>query len=236
VVPVLLRPCLWEDSRFSQLQIIPRDAKAITSWPSVDEAFKTVAKEIRSIVSDSPPSPPSQLPADHPPQGSSPSLDLVRRQVRSYALLYEKTRQRMRPSHERTRRMEQIFQQMRALATASYPLLDDLVSSPLPGERLAAVSILQVFATELSLPFLVKLVGSEKPFVGYHATKALHFAVEALDPQLHPGLLKAIHDAHAALQSADVGFDSDRATMLRMAEEKLQQTIRNLATTSPTYD
>ena len=71
--------------------------------------------------------------------------------------------------------------QMRALATASYPLLDELCNSPSPGERLAAVAILQVFATEQSLQFLVRLVGSEKPFVGYHAAKALQFAVGALD-------------------------------------------------------
>jgi hypothetical protein len=79
-------------------------------------------------------------------------------------------------------------------------------------------------------------VGSEKPFVGYHATKALRFAVEALDPPLHAKLLEAIHDAQAALESAAVGFDSDRATTLRLAEKELQQTMRNLATTSPAFD
>jgi TIR domain len=145
VVPVLLRPCLWEESRFSEMQVIPRDARAITSWPSVDEAFKTVAEEIRNIVSDPPPAPLSETAIDHAIRALPPSLELVRGQIRSYANLYEKTRQRMRPSHERTQRMEEIFQQMRALATASYPLLDDFVCSPLPGERLAAVSILQVF-------------------------------------------------------------------------------------------
>src|SRR5690349_8907476 len=34
VVPILLKPCLWQESRFCDLQIIPRDAKAITSWSS----------------------------------------------------------------------------------------------------------------------------------------------------------------------------------------------------------
>jgi len=46
VVPILLKPCLWEESRFSVLQIIPRDARAITSWASTEEAFKDVAQEI----------------------------------------------------------------------------------------------------------------------------------------------------------------------------------------------
>jgi TIR domain len=232
VVPVLLRPCLWEDSRFSQLQIIPRDARPLTSFSSLDEALKAVAEEIKSIVAGAPPTPSSQFAQDDKPH----ALDLVRGQVRSYANLYEKTRQRMPPSPERTRRMEQIFQQMRALATASYPLLGDLTASPRPGERLAAVSILQVFATASFLPFLVRLVGSEKPFVGYHAAKALHFAVESLDPRLHEQLLETIHAAQRALASAEVGFDSDRATMLRLAEEELKRTMSHLASARPAYD
>src|SRR5580704_13353766 len=48
VVPILLRPCLWQQSPFSELQIIPRDAEAIKSsqWASDDEAFTDVANEI----------------------------------------------------------------------------------------------------------------------------------------------------------------------------------------------
>jgi len=42
VVPILVRDCLWEESIFSELQMIPRDAKAIlsSSYRSTDEAFK----------------------------------------------------------------------------------------------------------------------------------------------------------------------------------------------------
>jgi hypothetical protein len=236
VVPVLLKPCLWEESRFSELQIIPRDAKAITSWASAEEAFKDVANEIRKLVAEPPPSP-SEPSAEHrEAHRFDSSLDLVRGQVRSYAHLYERTRQRMQPSNERTHRMEQIFEKMRALATASYPLLDELASSPSPGERLAAVAILQVFAAEQSLPFLVRLVGSEKPFVGYHATKALHFAVGSLDPHVYPQLLEAIHDAQGALKSASIGFDTDRQTELRAAEQELRATIESLSGPSARYD
>jgi hypothetical protein len=141
----------------------------------------------------------------------------------------------MRPSDERTRRMEQIFQNMKSLASASYPLLGELAPSPSPGERLAAVAILQVFATREYLPFLVGLVGSDKPFVGYHATNALHFAVGALDVNSYPQLMDAIHDAQAALTSAAVGFDSDRQTVLRAAEQELQKNIESLSAPSPQY-
>lgn len=236
VVPILLKPCLWEESRFSELQIIPRDAKAIASWSSADEALNEVASEIRQLVSESPPSvsKPSAEPEER--HQFDVSLDLVRGQVRSYAHLYERTRQRMRESDDRTRRMEQIFEKMRNLATASYPLLDELASSPSPGEHLAAVAILQVFAAEQSLPFLVKLVGSEKPFVGYHAAKALQFAVGSLDPHLYPQLLEAIRQAQAALTSASVGLDSDRQMVLRASEEELQDTIKTLSAPAERYD
>jgi hypothetical protein len=69
----------------------------------------------------------------------------------------------MRASDERTQSIEQVFQKIRGLANASYPLLDELVNSPSPGERLAAVAILQSIASERHLEFLVKLVRSEKP-------------------------------------------------------------------------
>ena len=132
--------------------------------------------------------------------------------------------------------MEQILEKMRVLATASYPLLDELASSPSPGERLAAVAILQVFATEQFLPFLVKLVGSEKPFVGYHAVKALHFAVGSSNPRVYPQLLEAIRDAHALLDSAAVGFDTDRQTVLRAAEQELRANIESLSVASVRRD
>ena len=236
VVPVLLKPCLWKESRFSELQIIPRDAKAITSWASPEEALNTVADEISRIVSAPPPLPP-ETPSEHPASYRfDSSLDLVRGQVRSYAHLYERTRQRMGASNERTSRMEQIFEKMRMLATASYPLLDELASSPSPGERLAAVAILQVFATEQSLPFLVKLVGSEKPFVGYHAVKALHFAVKSSDPRVYSRLLEAIRDAQALLDSAAIGFDTDRQSVLRAAEQELRANIESLSVASVRYD
>lgn len=236
VVPVLLKPCLWEESRFSELQIIPRDGKAVTSWPSADEAFTQVATEIRKLVSEPPPSSPEPSTEGRETPRLDSSLELVRGQIIAYAHLYEKTRQRQPASSERTNRMEQIFQKMRGLAAASYPLLDELAASPSPGERLAAVSILQVFASERFLPFLVKLVGSEKPFAGYHATKALHLAVGSLDPQAYPRLLQAIDEALAALKESRSGSVADRQTQLQAAKQELQAIMDSLSGPPGTYD
>ncbi len=229
VVPVLLRPCLWQESRFSELQIIPREAKPVSSWASPQDGFVNVANEIRALVSESAPSPSEEPPRPTEPRAFESSLDLVRGQVQSYARLYERTRQRMPASSDRTERMEKVFAHMRALATASYPLLEELADSPSPGERLAAIAILQVFASERFLPFLVRLVGSEKPFVGYHAIVALRFAVGALDPRVHPQLAEALRGARVALERASVGLDTDRQTVLRDAEHELSATIASLA-------
>lgn len=236
LVPILLRPCLWEESRFSALQIIPRDTKPITSSTSVDEAFKAVSIEIRAIVSEAKPEPQKSTSDVAAEPLFESSLDLVRRQIHAYARLYEKTRQRLRPSNDRTSQMELVFQKMRALATASYPLLNELSNSPSPGDRLAAVSVLQVFSDEDSLEFLVDLVGTEKPFVGYHATKALRSAVGSLDSTSYPKILFAVQRAQALLQSASVGFDSDRQNELRAAEQELRIAMATTSPVSQSYD
>lgn len=238
VVPILMRPCLWEESRFSALQLLPRDAKAVCSWTSLDEAMRDVAKEISKIVAEEPQvAPPS---AEHPESHKFDSaLELVRNQVRCYANIYERTRQRMPASDARTARMDQIMTSMRNMATASYPLLEELAASPSPGERLAAVAILQVFASEPQLPFLVGLVKSEKPFVCYHALKALRFAVNSLDPTSYDALTRSVEEAKGALQQAhpaEVGPGTGRAQMLAGAEQELRANINSISGAARTVD
>jgi len=50
VIPVILRQCDWLGAPFGKLQSLPRDGKAITSWPNRDEAFTEVALGIRRAV------------------------------------------------------------------------------------------------------------------------------------------------------------------------------------------
>jgi len=95
---------------------------------------------------------------------------------------------------------------------------------------------LQVFAAREHLPFLVRLVGSDKPFVGYHATKALAFAVGSLDADSYPQLMDAIQDAQAALTSAHPGFDTSRQNVLRAAEQELLANIDSLSAPTPRYN
>jgi tetratricopeptide (TPR) repeat protein len=53
VVPVILRPVDWKNTPFSELQVLPKSGKPITSWPGRygrDKAFLEVALGIRDVV------------------------------------------------------------------------------------------------------------------------------------------------------------------------------------------
>lgn len=50
VAPVILRTCMWQHAPFAKLQVLPRDAKAVFTWPDRDEALTDVANGIRKIA------------------------------------------------------------------------------------------------------------------------------------------------------------------------------------------
>lgn len=50
VVPVILRSCLWQRTPFAKLQALPKDGKAIKSFPDIDDALTGVADGIRLLA------------------------------------------------------------------------------------------------------------------------------------------------------------------------------------------
>jgi hypothetical protein len=52
VIPILIRPVDWEGVPFDKLQMLPKGAKAVTSWSNRDEAFADIAKSIRRAVNE----------------------------------------------------------------------------------------------------------------------------------------------------------------------------------------
>jgi hypothetical protein len=103
----------------------------------------------------------------------------IRDQVRRLAKNYELLRGSLSPGDERTNQMEQVAAQMKSLALAVQPFLSELKKSTSPGERLAAVTALEVRPQEDSLRWLVERIDVEKPFIGYHAALALLSAIRA---------------------------------------------------------
>ena len=50
VIPILLRPVVWEDTPIAELQLVPEGARPVTSWRNRDAVFRTVAQHISEIV------------------------------------------------------------------------------------------------------------------------------------------------------------------------------------------
>lgn len=50
VVPVILRPCDWQDTPFGKLLAAPKDGKPVINWPDLDEAFLDITKSIKKII------------------------------------------------------------------------------------------------------------------------------------------------------------------------------------------
>src|SRR5436305_14497924 len=50
VLPIILRPVDWENTPFSDIQVLPSGGEPVTLWPNIDEALQNVAKGIRKVV------------------------------------------------------------------------------------------------------------------------------------------------------------------------------------------
>jgi hypothetical protein len=107
---------------------------------------------------------------------------VIRSQITKLAKVYEALRLSMSSGDERTQFMEKIAAQMKSLALAAQPFLDELKKSQSSGERLAAVTALEIAPDEGSLDWLVERIDAERPFIGYHAALALLSAVRAFTP------------------------------------------------------
>lgn len=52
VVPIILRPCLWQRLPIANLQALPQDAVPITKWSHADDAYAAIAKSIDEIATE----------------------------------------------------------------------------------------------------------------------------------------------------------------------------------------
>lgn len=66
VIPVILRPCAWEDTPFGKLQALPLDAKPISRWEDRDEACLSAARGVMRAVDELTTSPSDFRPAARP--------------------------------------------------------------------------------------------------------------------------------------------------------------------------
>ncbi|MDQ2886316.1 MAG: toll/interleukin-1 receptor domain-containing protein [Chloroflexota bacterium] len=52
VLPIIVRPVDWKGAPFSKVQALPSEGKAVTRWPTHDDAFLDVAQRIRDAIED----------------------------------------------------------------------------------------------------------------------------------------------------------------------------------------
>jgi hypothetical protein len=93
--------------------------------------------------------------------------------LRELAAEYERVRQEMPFGDERTRKMAEIVSRMKRLALVAIVFLPELTQSASPGERLAAVIILQMKFDPQYIEWLAKRLVTEPAFCGYQAASAL---------------------------------------------------------------
>jgi tetratricopeptide (TPR) repeat protein len=50
VIPIIVRPCTWQNEAFAKLQFLPDDGKPLSTWPDEDEALLQIENGIRRVV------------------------------------------------------------------------------------------------------------------------------------------------------------------------------------------
>jgi hypothetical protein len=143
-------------------------------------------------------------------------------QMLGLAADYGQIRQEMPSSDARTARMATVFSKMKANAAAVRSLLEKFKDSAVPGRRLAAIAILQMFPMPDHLDWLAQRLDpdAEKPFVGYQAAVALLEAVRASSVGECEKLCAAIAKAQDLGQRLSI--DTDRLKVLKIAENELK--------------
>lgn len=52
IIPILLRPSIWQDAPFAKLQMLPNNARAVTEWRNRDQALLTIAQGVEQVAKD----------------------------------------------------------------------------------------------------------------------------------------------------------------------------------------
>jgi hypothetical protein len=131
------------------------------------------------------------VPADRPEVALVP--------LRVLASEYVRVRDEMPVGDERTRRMADIAGRMRPFALAAAPYLQELANSSSAGERLAAVSIVQMNFDPAYIGWLADRLWLESAFIGYQAASILLVRMSAGTESERTKILAAVEAARLKL-------------------------------------
>ena len=52
VVPIILRPCMWQYTPFAKLQALPKESRAVSLWPDKDDALLNITEGLRVVAQE----------------------------------------------------------------------------------------------------------------------------------------------------------------------------------------
>jgi hypothetical protein len=104
VIPVILRPCDWENSPLKSLRATPHDGKPVVKHANIDDAYREVVQDIRAAIAELRPRSSSRAPA--PSEAGSPTHSATSPpEMRSSNLRLKRTFN----DHERDQFLEESF-------------------------------------------------------------------------------------------------------------------------------
>lgn len=145
---------------------------------------------------------------------SDGSTDAVRLSLRALTLAYEKVRGESAFSRERTKKMTEIASGIKRLALAAAPLLPELTQSTSPGERLAAVMILQMKFDPAYIEWLANRIVEEPAFCGYQAASALLARMPLVGGPEFQRIKNAVQEAKDRRASLGLEGESERDKLI----------------------
>ena len=52
ILPVIVRPCIWDETILKNFLALPEDGKAINKYDNEDEAYTEIAKGVKDIIEE----------------------------------------------------------------------------------------------------------------------------------------------------------------------------------------
>ncbi len=144
------------------------------------------------------------------PEAGDPVI--VRRLLKDYAKQFDTLRSTLPTGTDRKRQMIQVLLKMRGLALSAWDQLAVFMASSSEGERLVAITMLQVKPDTTRVCWLIARLTTEKPFLSYSAAEALRRAASQFreDPEKSALVqeLRAFAASDAGKGLLDAGYDT----------------------------
>ena len=148
---------------------------------------------------------------------------VIAKQAEALAAEYQQVRDSMLPGNNRTRAMEVVVSKMRTIGQAFFPIRHEFAGSSSPGKRLMVIASLEVSPDYDLLDWLAERVGSEKPFLQYHALVAILLAAQGNKAKAY------IRDFDAAVERVNQFKDKFDGDMSRIGTfDEIKKTVEKL--------